>query len=448
MAASGSGRLAWKLWRETRWWLALLVVVPAVGFPLAASIPETSSGWQILRLLVVYPTAYLVPALAGILAARLAQEDWGAGAYTPSHLPLAAPDVLKASFLLPLVVAALLGLWTGWCSLPGAMHHYAGVFAYCCQWSALTTGCFAMGYVVSAASTKHAGAIYPAMAGNIGPAVLLAFRDRLNHGLDMLPSDPGEWLLVAAFVVAPIVATFVWAASRRKQRFWRQWAAFVAGVLALFVCASPAVWVAWAGGFPGAGFPPFLSEDGSLIVSMTGQFSGRAASGTYCQFTDRRTGVSAKALFPLFVQPLGFAGRDSAVIAVRNPGEGRMSIRAWAHADNTVREVVSIPYNARARFALGTDNTYTGGFVAWVNPAGRWLLLRTRPSNGSGVDLWLIDMKRGKAKIVYPNFQTFAASRATWLRNRAILSGAPPQILVDLPGGKAARYRPKWEDIR
>lgn len=454
MAAYAFSRLRWRLWREMRTALPVLAAVPAVGFTLAAYIPETSAGWQIVRLLVAYPTGYLVPALAGILAAALARDDWDADAYAPSHLPLKTADLLAASFALPLAVAAALGLWTGWWSLLGKAIDPQGsgaplfggeALAYCCMWAVLTVACFATGYVGSAAATRQAGAIFPAMAANIGPTVLFNSRDALAAGRQEMPNTAVAWALVLGFAIAPIVATFAWTLTRRKLRVWRQYATLGAGLLTLALFSAPALLATWSRSFPGSGFPYFESDDGALIVQMTGQFGGPKGSGTYCRFADRRSGASDETLFPLFVQPLGFAGRSRAILAVRSPGEPRLSIRQWSLSDGSVREVVQIPYNARAAVGLETDNTYKGGFLAWTSPDGRWMLLRTRPSNGSGVDLWLVDIGRGEAKIVYANFETWGKSHVSWLGDRAILSGHPPQIAVDLPRGRAELFEPRWE---
>jgi hypothetical protein len=125
-----------------------------------------------------------------------------------------------------------------------------------------------------------------------------------------------------------------------------------------------------------------------------------------------------------------------------------MAIRVWSLRDNSIREVAAIPYNPRAAFSLGTDLTYRGGFVAWVRPDGRWMLMRTRPSNGSGVDLWLVDLQHGGAKIVYPNYTAFGDNTIIWTKDRAIVSGSPPPIVVDLAAGTARCTRYRWEAKR
>ncbi len=110
-----------------------------------------------------------------------------------------------------------------------------------------------------------------------------------------------------------------------------------------------------------------------------------------------------------------------------------------------MREVAAIPYNPRAGFSVRTDLTYGDGFAAWIRPDGRWILMCTRPSNGSGVDLWLVDVQRGGAKIVYPNCTWFGDNTVVWMKDRAIVSGSPPHIAVDLAAGTAKCTRYRWE---
>lgn len=456
MGTSGSGRLVWKLWRETRGALLVLAAVPMAGLTAAALLPRSSPAAQFVAFILEYVSAYMAPAIAGVIGATRGQQDWDDTHYGPSHLPVNAGDVVAASFALPLVAAAALGLWAGFWSLVWASlmpHtidplHNSDAVRLCLLWAVLTSGCFALGYAASAVSNARAGIIAPAVAANIGPVVLLDAARSIAAGSDGLPDSPAAWAFVAAIVLAPMAASIVWAASRRKLMIWRRWAALGAGALVLAACASPALLVAWTKASPGAGFAAVDSEDGSLVVSMTGQFGGRAGSGTYCQFQDRRSGATARALFPLFVQPLGFAPGQRAVVATRKPGESRMAIRVWSLRDNSIREVAAIPYNPRAAFSLGTDLTYRGGFVAWVRPDGRWMLMRTRPSNGSGVDLWLVDLQHGGAKIVYPNYTAFGDNTIIWTKDRAIVSGSPPPIVVDLAAGTARCTRYRWEAKR
>ena len=62
--------------------------------------------------------------------------------------------------------------------------------------------------------------------------------------------------------------------------------------------------------------------------------------------------------------------------------------------------------------------------------------------------LWLVDLQHGGAKIVYPNYTAFGDNTIIWTKDRAIVSGSPPPIVVDLAAGTARCTRYRWEAKR
>lgn len=103
-------------------------------------------------------------------------------------------------------------------------------------------------------------------------------------------------------------------------------------------------------------------------------------------------------------------------------------ITSWDVKSGRIRTVVRLPL----RPDLGT--LCEGGHFASVDPTGRYMIARLAGVQNSSSDLWLIDLKRGKRRVVIQNAAYTNPSNARWLRRRVLVPSYRSRIIeIRLP---------------
>ena len=110
-------------------------------------------------------------------------------------------------------------------------------------------------------------------------------------------------------------------------------------------------------------------------------------------FWNLRTGFWTQRAFPPMSAALAFDQRGRVLVAWRYPQEAALRLAWWNAHDNALLNDVSIPY----------PHSGFGFPVAKVRSDGRYALVSVWPSNGSGRDIWLLNMQKRSARMVAAN---------------------------------------------
>jgi hypothetical protein len=420
-------RLLWKEWRQGRAILGVLLAVPPVTFLFAELGPNRPSFLGEVSLLL---GAFAPPLLTALWAAAKASRTAPAGEFAQAHLPVRPLAPWGASFLTPLLVAGLCGAWYGICARALPDWH-RGSLAPSAQAASLGAAClattFAASYLVSITVSFLPAVLVGAFSAFGTAAVLLDLflgGRRVHFPLLLLYC----WRL--AF--AGMLASFAFAVLGRKRSLRPARAGLLCLALGLLVLPPlPEVLTSLVRQSAPAGGCVMEAPDGSFFLNAYAD-PGHP-DHVLLHFSDRRNATTRERAFRRSAIVIDVRDRRYVYLAQQLRGQRQVEILVWDSVTNAVRPLASLPAgrNALPRKAF---------WRRWghVSPQAHYLVLALPTTSGGGQsDLWVVDLRSGRSAVVLPD-QLFATERASWRKDRVILSGFGNAVVVDL---KAARAR-------
>ncbi|MDO8586027.1 MAG: hypothetical protein Q7T82_03210 [Armatimonadota bacterium] len=411
----------WKrlLWKELRegWAIAAaafaaphaLLSAPGAGAPLAMY------SWPLLHILVI------------LWAAGKANRNKSGEAFAQTHLPGDAFAGWFCSFLLPMLVCAaagvslLLRLQTGTVE-PRIVDLVAVDMA----------ATFAVCYLISAIGSFWAAVAMGAIRAGSGGLIVFAMQG---------PYESIESIEAVEFVIRTWIGcaagTAVFAVLARRWPFqYKQIAALLTAAVIITVPLSgpfqfdsrQIFW--WRDTAPEGGIAGWWFQDVSPYYTPTRDRQGTCFStrrSDYLAGYDRLEYIDPATGKPktcLFKRDIGIVrlGRDESVLAQQLPGSDRVKLIFWDLKSGKTRETASVKLKKDAfnRFDMSS-----------VSPDRRYVLMKSTPPSGSGVDLWVMDVVGGNAELVLDN-AGIAKDDILWLKDRVFLSGTGRPAIVDL----------------
>lgn len=439
-------RLLWKEVRRSGLPVVALLVLPALLFTVSAQwAPGSTARTNFDTASCAVLTAVLV-----LWPASLGRRDKRGMGFAESHLAVTPWAEWASSFLVPLLVCALCGLWAGFWSLfpwPNTQP-WPDALWFAALWGVAFALVFGGVYLLSAAISEWAGVAAGLVFTFATVMSLLGGRSDLARHAWFWPDAMRAGGEAA---IGPVVGMLVFAGLSRKRSLR------VRKLAALAIGAGIVLWVfrpLW--GVPNVTLFDYHSESYAVLRSENGAqllepiypgterdargtlrylmiagvrqsdvpLAGSSAWPVVYRYQDFRTQVTLSRKFPHQTQAIGFAG-DRVVLVEKDLQHGRAVILLWSPRKpaSALRRVTSIPFKRQASVLNGVSMS------GCVDPAGRYLLLFTRPSNGTGTDVWVADLKSGRAEVVWPNRLMFLIGlgmqlgRVEWSNHRAVVPG-------------------------
>lgn len=186
---------------------------------------------------------------------------------------------------------------------------------------------------------------------------------------------------------------------------------------------------------PGAPFEPHIltSANGATTIrAIDLQGTPFCGGRTMAEFCDKRTGKVCTHVFTSGWHA-AWVGMDGAAYFLESdPANRAAKITRWNTRTDSFETVTTLPL--RPDF----DSLCESGHFASVDPSGHCMIARLAAVQNSSVDLWLIDLKKGRGRVVMQSASYFDPSGARWLRGRVLVPSYRSRIIqVDLATGKA-----------
>lgn len=434
-------RLIWKELRGERWVaFGLLALAQAVVIPALRLLENTAERgpYEFFGLLLAGGI--------GLLAARKSATATGKD-FVEAHLSVQPVPLWISCSVMPTVLAALIGWWTG--TIMGLYVNSVDASIVLMAWAIFFAAVYAVSRFLGAISRLWL-AIIVIIVWAISFSTQLPFNYNSAEEIAGLEAMTilNRNLLVAAFFGTFLHTVFF------KPRWNRRHSAIVAAVAALIFVFFTTV--------PDATRTPFLYKwitakdsstaspgwDPSTLITSPGMVlrlstesidEGQLSVKLY----DIREGKDYTRNFAHAAGAIGIVGEEEAYIVQQQPGNHSVEIVAWNWVKDSIRHVVlvkagrnaitrrSIPWGTIA-FVVGL-----GDQLGFVSEDGRYGLLVLSSATGGGRDLWLINFETEESCIVLPN-TWFGARNAVWVGERVLISGYGTAVDINLATKKAS----------
>ncbi|MDO8586029.1 MAG: hypothetical protein Q7T82_03220 [Armatimonadota bacterium] len=440
---------AWQIWKRLLWkelregWLALMVanLLPAVLFPAAALCPRDSDHREYLVFLVAIGPLLVVALYAGRKA-----EGKGRTNELAVVLPGKRAATWVTSLIIPLAFTALAGIVYGALNNVLIFHDifnsrgpetaYKLLYSrlslnIVLGWSLVFAACFSACYLLSSAVS-----IWAALAGGVIGAVcgvgllngMTGSADGpMNSFLD-LTRDMSGFLnyglaIVAACAIGSLI--FMLLANRSSLRVRQMTSMGVtAGLILMVVTPKLFVSLRHSSDETWRNYPSERSSpDGSLTVSMSDGHKARRGE-IWLSCRDYRRGMSFEKAFRPPVRVLFAKDVEHVYLAHRLEDRHSFQVFMWNAAEDRVSSAATV------RRSSGPPND------PWepessLSPDGHYLLALFGSGLGIGWDLWLIDLRMGKGKMIAAN-SLYQLNDVIWTRKSAVFCWQGKLLTIDL----------------
>lgn len=169
------------------------------------------------------------------------------------------------------------------------------------------------------------------------------------------------------------------------------------------------------------------------IKAINSRLSDGKAEPNMAEFRDTRTGVVHTHIFKAGWHAAWVDRRWIAYFLESDPTNQGSEITQWDIKTDKYRIIMRLPLQP------DFETLCKPGHFASVDPSGRYMIARLPAVQNSSVDLWLIDLKHGRGRVVIQNAAYFNPNGARWLTGRALVPSYRSRIIeVALPAGTAA----------
>lgn len=369
----------------------------------------------------------VVPVCVGVWASAKAGSWRAKGGRSRVILPITSVTDWASSFLVPTIIAGLLGLMLGyWGSLlygtgyqVAAMHQ--DIHANMWMGALYLASGFELCYIAATAFSPFAAVI-------LGVAWVLP-------GLMLMDIYMGYALGRSAILLSFLIRTAAGGlVASMLIRVMASRTSAVAGQTAVLVLvlAIPG-WSLYTGlqqyaqrdrteRYGGSGFVFPHYDSGS--ITLRSFLEGRRGAVLPLRFTDLRTGYSRTRFFEQAFQIIGVAGRRDVYLMHQGPHDDSVQVIAWDTRDDSVRDVMQVP--------LGRDALIRwNGIPNALSPDGRYALVSRWLDSSNAQDLWALDLARKRSALVLPNYD-YQLGERRFSGSEAWLCGGPDTIVIDL----------------
>jgi hypothetical protein len=175
------------------------------------------------------------------------------------------------------------------------------------------------------------------------------------------------------------------------------------------------------------------STDGSLAVEVM---------SAKLHFIDYRQGRTATRALQPSMQPIGFVGRRTVIVAEQRPGERGITLLCWDTTTNDMIPLLTIPTKrgALAKSLVDINSGSYPSFHAEVSPDSRYILLAlpTQYGDAEATNLWLVDFQKAHVKLILPMSSPFIGNDHSWQENSVVISGGRQPLKISLATGQVS----------
>ena len=428
-------RLWWKEFRES--WLAVTVAVVAPPFLL-------SLGTVFMRYdgVIQFFASCGALTLIAVWAAGKASRERQSSEFARTHLPVTQIKEWVVACLSPTIMTYFIGAWYAVCHTAAARWPLSPLVV----WLPLaTSGIFAMCYLLSRAISSW----FSIAAGVIASVFTYVFIVRYSFicndlGVGMSIYEPMV-RFVALCLAGALVGSLLFAilSTRTSLRVVRVVALGAALAIVIGPHVGSIVNSLWG---PNSNYSvPYStsvsSPDRSLVV--TAQFGIRAYprdEGVW--FHDYRRDLRVQLdKTEGILWPIGILDENTAALARQSPGEKAVAVLVWNVRSGKLRKLAEIPAGRDALLRSVMRYAYRYGDVSAfsLSPGGEHALLDLGAMRGIGSDLWLVDLRTGRSRIVLPNRSRYADEQVDWRDGQVTISRRGTAFNADLDNVRTAK---------
>jgi len=412
-------RLFWKEFREGYTKILMAILAPAILFPAANRCYEHSDSRSVLLLLCAIGVHLTIV----IWAANKGDRGRHGSDFAAAHLPIKPVAEWIVSFAVPASAIFAVGAWYGvW-----AHGVLSGAAPFALAGALDLTISFALCYFVSAALWKWA-AIFIGVAHTAGGSLIDVWTQQLVTDADALA------MMIRVAIGAAAGSLLFAALPSRKSVAFKQAASLALMFVIVFVPLVKGLDFSWLPRSEDRGrsySESWHSEDGTIHVEPV-RFDKPMGTLTL-ELDNDRSNRSVERSFKTACWVVKVLDGSQVYIAQQRPGSRRIRILKWDTRADTVDQLAYFRTVEKA-FTEG------GNYFASVEPKGRYILMSLKSLIGNGSDLWVVNLRNGRNRIVMPCLSTFEPRRVIWPKGRAIAVG-DKVISVDLRTMRAGYLR-------
>lgn len=434
-------RLLWKEWNEVKWYLLLLAAGPFVvamvtlitdgfdGHLFNGSISELAGFIFTIFILIIY-----------IWAASRIENGFRSNGFGLDWLPVDSWKVWAVKFLPGFIVAALFPLW-----MRLSISEITGAYFA----SDFTTGVTVdyMQYMLVAYTVSFTLAMLFPFALSVVVAVAVTFASLilLPSPWDRTPSPIWEnTIFVQIIVVAIAVSIALWFKYLRTDARKKKIAAVIVAVAVYALVGMTSYLKVYYSLMQGIAKRPtheVLKFDASDPLINTKQasiaYAPKKKKGLNI-YINGRTTTLVQADYAL---PLAWLPDGNLVFATIDSSRLKVNISEWNRKSEKMALLAALPAPQRT----GTFSVM--GKAIFNADGSRGAVFITPPDGGGSLDLWMLDLTHGGARLVYPGTcRGWQGTNGAWNGDRLIFmrNGAYWSIKYNSKGLKSVRPQRSW----
>lgn len=424
----------WKrlLWKELRtgWLIGLFLLV----LPIVLLVAE-QFGDNVFEIFAPVITVAIAMTFIGIRdgSAKSVQNHFD------THLPIHPAVQWAIEYVIPLVVAGFIGLWSGF--LISLYAYNIDFLNYAIAWMVFFAALFAASHFISSVS-------YTWLALSMVSLWLGSFIVALPTDNGFADDTVGMKTMTqynAIILAGAFVGTFLHHVMLRRMLYKRRRLISVGVsvlVIALLVMMNVAVTGNSISGNEASSDTDdiWVSPDHSYIVDLK-----RKPGGVELKITNQYEGKIINKTLKDQSWLLGATDRRMVYLAQQEMGRNEVKIVTWDSTRDTLQQLATVPAgknaftSARRPLKIIPPPYLERGFIS---PYARYALLILKSQAGGGFDLWLVDLKSKQSDILIAN-RFFPSYDVIWTDRKAViyeiidLYRGEEIVEVDLQAGRA-----------
>ncbi|MDO8683510.1 MAG: hypothetical protein Q7N50_08520 [Armatimonadota bacterium] len=442
-------RLWWKEFRES--WLALLLIfiTPMLLVAIIGSYSDHSREADFLRFISGCGMLMVVAMWSAVKASR----EQSKSEYTCAHLPVNRLGSWFITSFSPMIAVGVIFFCVGKIFAGHQGWAYYTLFAEIMALEAMAI--FAICQLLSRTISQWFSIAVGVLASLVAYAYVLSTFEMVNGGQMFRFNNPDlsqyDYLIIsvrffALAVIGPLISSFILTIFSGKKPLPITRIALT-GLAVLIIAAPYAKEIKQSllgkhSLYKRCSLKPIGLPDGSLIVKQI-YTKNRALFGSDLMYEDQRRGIIITRRFSNMILPIGFSGRDVVWLAQQCPKEDNVAILKWDVANNSTVKVLEIP---AGEDALIQEPYLQYKLAASISPNNRNILIDIKSSAGTGMDLWLVDLKTRESIVVKPNREVYryGVEQVDWHGGQVFMSGYGKCLVVDIPTGTVKAVSIDW----
>lgn len=414
-------RLLWKEFREDR-----AIVLFTFLMPMSFFLAHQQKQANMRDIFLV--SAFLLVYLMLILWAAAKGDSEGNGCrFSMKHLPINPSVRWFTSMLVSALIVVLLGAWFGFCTtFISGFDNAAAITAGLIDFLAT----YALCYYLASAFSKWLSIAIGILHVVTGGSLISAYGLYVCRAVDAV-------VLIVLLAVGAFAASyvFVWLANKKSIQA-RQGISIIV-LLVILILPSYKKFNIY-GVF-------FRSESNASVSVVTcsalDNYNQIYHSDRVLFYRNYQTGKQAEHVFADSTVHIGTYGGSTVYLFQHLPNSKTAQIIRWNTDRNETQTVCKLPVRRKLETLFISKDT--------IDTLGRFALFQTKAIWGEGQDLWLVDLNKGKAVLIFPCSEGIKIRQIGWSEKYATVLeehvGLPynmTPIRIDLKTMKTERLTP------